>query len=77
MATPTCGQRLGWIATLAVAAAPLDALAIPLWPAIAQPYIGWDFGNGIGTSPSATRPAQSTAGGTIRIARRPLIDRAS
>jgi hypothetical protein len=30
MSTPTCSQRLGRIATLAVAAAPLDALAIPL-----------------------------------------------
>jgi hypothetical protein len=30
MSTPSCSQRLGRIATLVVAAAPLDALAILL-----------------------------------------------
>jgi hypothetical protein len=57
MSTPTRRRRLGTLATLAVAASALGALAIPLGPASAQPYLGWDFGNGhgigIGTPPSA------------------------
>lgn len=50
-------RRLGKLATLAVAAAALGAVAIPLRPAQAQIYLGWDFGNGfgigIGAPPSA------------------------
>jgi hypothetical protein len=51
-------RRLGRIATLAVAAAGLTALALPLQGANAQGiYLGWDFGNGVGiglgTPPSA------------------------
>lgn len=53
-------RRFGKFATLAVAAAALGALAIPLAPASAQIYLGWDFGNGlgvgIGTPPSAYTP---------------------
>ncbi|HJU18250.1 MAG TPA: hypothetical protein VJ770_17495 [Stellaceae bacterium] len=57
MSDETRTRRLGKWATLAVAAAALGAVAIPLQPASAQIYLGWDFGNGfgigIGTPPSA------------------------
>jgi hypothetical protein len=50
-------RRFGKLATLAVAAAALGAVAIPTTPAHAQIYLGWDFGQGfgvgIGTPPSA------------------------
>ena len=50
-------RRLSKWATLAAASVALGALAIPLSSASAQPYIGWDFGNGfgigLGTPPSA------------------------
>ncbi|HTV88420.1 MAG TPA: hypothetical protein VME41_05335 [Stellaceae bacterium] len=50
-------KRFGKLATLAFAATALGALTIPLAPASAQMYLGWDFGNGvgvgIGTPPSA------------------------
>lgn len=51
-------RRLGRIATFAVAAAGLIAVALPLQSAKADGmYFGWDFGNGIGvglgTPPSA------------------------
>jgi hypothetical protein len=49
--------RFGKLATLAAAAVALGAVALPLSPAQAQVYLGWDFGNGfgvgIGTPPSA------------------------
>ena len=48
---------MGKIATLAVAALGLMAVALPLHQARANMYLGWDFGNGfgvgIGTPPSA------------------------
>lgn len=60
MSTAAQTRRFGKLATLAVAAAALGAIAIPLKPASAQPYLGWDFGNGwgvgIGTPPSAYTP---------------------
>jgi hypothetical protein len=51
-------QRPGRLATLAVAALGLIAVALPLQSASAQGmYLGWDFGNGfgigIGAPPSA------------------------
>lgn len=50
-------RRFGKFATLAVAAAALGAVALPVKPAQAQIYLGWDFGNGfgigIGAPPSA------------------------
>lgn len=53
-------RRLGRLATWAVAAAAFGALALPMSPANAQVYLGWDFGNGfgvgIGTPPSAFNP---------------------
>ena len=52
--------RRGKLAVLAVASAALGVLAIPLTPANAQPYLGWDFGGGIGIGigppPSAYNP---------------------
>jgi hypothetical protein len=42
-------RRFGRVATLAVTAAGLIALALPLHPAKADMmYFGWDFGNGFG-----------------------------
>ena len=41
-------NRLGKWASLAVASIALGAVAIPLQSASAQPYLGWDFGNGFG-----------------------------
>ena len=53
-------RHFGNLAALAVAAAALGALAMPLTPANAQPYLGWDFGGGIGIGigppPSAYNP---------------------
>jgi hypothetical protein len=53
-------RRFGKLATLAIAAVALGALTAPLSPARAQPYLGWDFGNGfgigIGAPPSAYTP---------------------
>ena len=53
-------RRSGNLTTLAVAAMAFGAVAIPLTPAKAQPYLGWDFGNGfgigIGPPPSAYNP---------------------
>ena len=50
-------RKFGKLATLAVAAAALGGVALPIGPANAQVYLGWDFGNGwgvgIGTPPSA------------------------
>jgi len=52
--------RFRKLATLAVAVAALGAVALPLNPAHAQIYLGWDFGHGfgigIGTPPSAYTP---------------------
>jgi hypothetical protein len=57
MSAQTSARRLGKLATFAVAAAALGALSIPLAPASAQIYLGWDFGHGygigIGAPPSA------------------------
>lgn len=57
MTADTRARRLGKMATLVIAASALGALAIPLAPAQAQIYPGWDFGNGfgigIGPPPSA------------------------
>jgi hypothetical protein len=57
MLDDTKKRRFGKFATLAVAGAALGAVALPLSPANAQMYLGWDFGNGfgigIGTPPSA------------------------
>jgi hypothetical protein len=45
------------LAAFAFTATMLGAIALPLAPANAQAYLGWDFGNGwgigIGTPPSA------------------------
>ena len=53
-------RRLGKFGIWAVAATALGALTLPLSPASAQAYLGWDFGNGvgvgIGTPPSAYNP---------------------
>jgi hypothetical protein len=53
----TQNKRFGKLAALAFGATALGALTIPLAPASAQAYLGWDFGNGvgvgIGTPPSA------------------------
>jgi hypothetical protein len=53
-------RRFGKLATLALAAVALGALLAPFSPARAQPYLGWDFGNGfgigIGAPPSAYTP---------------------
>jgi hypothetical protein len=61
--------RLGKLATLAAAAVALGALAVPLSPARAQPYLGWDFGNGfgigIGTPPSAYTPCPNYGWGPL------------
>ncbi|HVH80539.1 MAG TPA: hypothetical protein VM782_14180 [Stellaceae bacterium] len=51
-------RRLGKIATFAVAALGLAAVALPFGAAKADTmYLGWDFGNGfgvgVGTPPSA------------------------
>jgi hypothetical protein len=55
MSVETRARRFGKLFALSVAAATLGALAIPA--AEAQPYLGWDFGNGfgigLGTPPSA------------------------
>jgi len=60
MSTDRYRRRFGKFATLTVAAVAFGALAIPLTPARAQIYLGWDFGNGfgigIGTPPSAYSP---------------------
>ena len=60
MSVETRPRRAGKLATFAVVAAALGALAIPTAPANAQVYLGWDFGNGfgvgIGTPPSAYNP---------------------
>ena len=57
MSVETSARRLGKFATLAAAAMALGTLALPLQPANAQVYLGWDFGNGwglgLGTPPSA------------------------
>ncbi len=57
MSGKTNARRLPKLAALAVAAAALGAVAMPLGPADAQMYLGWDFGNGfgigLGTPPSA------------------------
>lgn len=57
MMDKTRNRRFGRIGALAVGAIALGALAIPLQPAHAQFFLGWDFGNGvgvgIGTPPSA------------------------
>ena len=57
MSVETSTRRLGKVATLAAAAVALGTLVIPLKPADAQIYLGWDFGNGfgigIGVPPSA------------------------
>ena len=48
------------LTTVAAAAVAVAALAMPLKPANAQMYLGWDFGNGfgvgIGAPPSAYSP---------------------
>ncbi len=55
MSANTRTRRFGKLIAAAVAVAGLGAVAVPA--AIAQPYLGWDFGNGfgigIGTPPSA------------------------
>ncbi len=60
MPAKTRVPRLGKLAVLTAAAAALGSLAIPLTPANAQPYLGWDFGGGIGIGigppPSAYNP---------------------
>ena len=60
MSAETRVRRLGALPTLAVAAAALGALVIPLAPVNAQIYPGWDFGHGIGIGigppPSAYNP---------------------
>lgn len=48
MTAETGTRRLGKWASLAAASLALGALAIPLQPASAQVYLGWDFGNGVG-----------------------------
>lgn len=60
MSVETSARRLGKVATLAAAVVALGALAVPLQPANAHIYLGWDFGNGwgvgVGTPPSAQCP---------------------
>ena len=60
MSAKTHVRRFGKLAALTAGAAALGALAIPLTPANAQPYLGWDFGGGIGIGigppPSAYNP---------------------
>ena len=60
MSAKTPVRRSGKLLALAVAAAALGCLAIPAAPAVAQPYLGWDFGGGIGIGigppPSAYNP---------------------
>jgi hypothetical protein len=46
-------RRAGKLATFAVAAAALCAVAVPPAQAASEPYLGWDFGNGLGVPPSA------------------------
>jgi hypothetical protein len=49
MRKPVRNRRLSRLATLAVAALGLFAVALPLRPAEANMlYLGWDFGNGYG-----------------------------
>lgn len=48
MSAATGTRRLGKWTTLAAASLALGALAMPLQPASAQVYLGWDFGNGFG-----------------------------
>jgi hypothetical protein len=48
MAARNRAPRSGNLKALAVAAAALGALAMASPPAAAQPYLGWDFGNGFG-----------------------------
>jgi hypothetical protein len=60
MSAMTRIRRVGKLAAVATGAAALSALALPLTPANAQPYLGWDFGGGIGIGigppPSAYNP---------------------
>jgi hypothetical protein len=60
MPAKTRARRTGKLAALAAAAAALGALTLPLAPVSAQPYLGWDFGGGIGIGigppPSAYNP---------------------
>jgi hypothetical protein len=53
-------QRVPRLAALGFATALLGAVAVPLAPADAQIYLGWDFGHGfgigLGTPPSAYTP---------------------
>lgn len=60
MSAVTRTRRLGKWATLTAASIALGAFALPLTPAHAQPYLGWDFGNGfgvgLGAPPSAYSP---------------------
>jgi hypothetical protein len=54
------GRLFGRIVLPAVAAAALGVFALGATPAAAQPYLGWDFGGGIGVGigppPSAYNP---------------------
>jgi hypothetical protein len=60
MSVKTPARRFGKLVALVAAVAGLGALALPLTPANAQPYLGWDFGGGIGIGigppPSAYNP---------------------
>ena len=62
-------RRFGNWATLAVAAFALGAIAVPVGPARAQPYLGWDFGNGVGIGigppPSAYNPCPDYGWGPL------------
>ena len=63
MSAKTRVRRFGKLAGLAAGAAALGALALPLASANAQPYLGWDFGGGIGIGigppPSAYNPCST------------------